>query len=87
MGYARSLLYPTLRTKRDRIKVLINYNKWRYLNILECILIMGYSKNDLEKMLTANSVSQISKQLGNYILPNVLKYIFLQLIKENENEN
>ncbi|UZQ31713.1 MAG: hypothetical protein OHM56_08885 [Spiroplasma phoeniceum] len=48
---------------------------------------MGYSKNDLEKMLTANSVSQISKQLGNYILPNVLKYIFLQLIKENENEN
>jgi site-specific DNA-cytosine methylase len=45
-------------------------------------LLMGYTLEDLEKMLKVNSKSQIQKQLGNSIVPNVLKYIFKNLIKE-----
>ncbi len=47
-------------------------------------LLMGYTLKDLEKMLSVNSKFQIKKQLGNSIVPNVLKYIFLELVKEGK---
>lgn len=78
-------LYPTLTTKADRTKVLLN-DKYRYLTTDEMTLLMGYTLEDLKKMLSVNRKSQIQKQLGNSIVPNVLKYIFLELVKENEND-
>ncbi len=76
-------LYPTLTTKADRTKVLLN-DKYRYLTTDEMTLLMGYTLKDLEKMLSFNSKFQIKKQLGNSIVPNVLKYIFLELVKEGK---
>lgn len=58
----------------------------RKLTPRECGRLMGVSDEDIDKMETVNSNSQIYKQFGNSIVVDVLCAIFKQMNIEQENE-
>lgn len=63
---------------------MLHYNiKPRFLTIEECFCLMGFTKEDADKVIkySNNSKSRIFKQLGNSIVVNVLEHLLKNVMK------
>lgn len=83
-----SNLVITLTTRADTIGVVvptIDQLRIRKLTPLECFLLMGFDKEDYEKVKAIGmSDNQMYKQCGNSIVVNVLEKIFYNLLIEKK---
>ena len=68
----------TLRTKVD-VGVATKDLRIRKLTPRECLRLMGFSDNDIDKV-SFQSNATLYKQAGNGIVVNVLYYIFKEMI-------
>ena len=78
--YSINSVSPTLTATgaNSRIKILYN-NDIRMLNPLECWKLMGFTKNQFDKVKNLHSSNELIKQAGNSIVVNVLEQIFSKL--------
>lgn len=83
---------PPLKNLAKTIKALANdcgfvyRDQVRNFTAKECLMLMGYSDEDYEKMIQVVTEQKIKKQAGNSIVVNVVYEIFKQLYKYYPND-
>ena len=99
-GDSINITYPSSKTKRGRVgdqiaqtldtgsglavvESIPNF-RIRKLTPTECWLLMGFTKDDIEKAINIGiSNTQLYKQAGNSIVVDVLEHIFKNIFNEN----
>ena len=99
-GDSINITYPTSTTRRGRVgqqvaqtidtgaglavvESIPNF-RIRKLTPTECWLLMGFTKDDIEKAINIGiSNTQLYKQAGNSIVVDVLEHIFKNIFNEN----
>lgn len=70
---------PTLTAAETGVCRIETPYRIRKLTPLECAKLMNFTEEDVNKMMSVNSNTQVYKQCGNSICTNVLQAIFCQM--------